>query len=67
MQNLLNDTNQQFESTIDALKAYKKDIESRTFPSTEHSYDMGSDINDSLKEWKKELKKFCHKAVLVLN
>ena len=48
---------QQFESTIDALKAYKKDIESRTFPSTEHSYDMGLDINDSLKEWKKEIKK----------
>ena len=48
---------QQYESTIDALKAYKKDIESRTFPSMEHSYDMGSDINDSLKEWKKEIKK----------
>ena len=42
------------------LKPYlniKKDIESLNFPTEEHSYDMGSDIQDSLKEWKKEIKK----------
>ena len=35
----------------------KEDIENSDFPSEEHSYDMGSDIQDSLKEWKKEIKK----------
>ena len=42
---------------IKALKTYKDEIEKRDFPTDDYSYDMGNDINDSLKEWKKEIKK----------
>ena len=35
----------------------KDEIEKRDFPTDDYSYDMGNDINDSLKEWKKEIKK----------
>ena len=48
---------EQYDATVKALLEYKKDIESLNFPTEEHSYDMGSDIQDSLKEWKKEIKK----------
>ena len=48
---------EQYDSTVKALVEYKKDIENSDFPGEEHSYDMGSDIQDSLKEWKKEIKK----------
>ena len=48
---------QQYEATLNALKTYKVEIEKREFPSDNYSYDMGNDINDSLKEWKKEIKK----------
>jgi len=48
---------EQYDSTVKALVEYKKDIENFDFPGEEHSYDMGSDIQDSLKEWKKEIKK----------
>ena len=48
---------QQYEATLDALKTYKVEIEKREFPTDNYSYDMGNDINDSLKEWKKEIKK----------
>jgi len=48
---------EQYISTVKALKNFKKDIENSVFPTDEHSYDMGSDIQDSLKEWKKEIKK----------
>ena len=48
---------EQYISTVKALKNFKTDIENHVFPTDEHSYDMGSDIQDSLKEWKKEIKK----------
>ena len=48
---------EQYISTVKALKNFKLDIENSVFPSEEHSYDMGSDNQDSLKEWKKEIKK----------
>ena len=48
---------QQYEATVKALKTYKDEIEKRDFPTDDYSYDMGNDINDSLKEWKKEIKK----------
>ena len=48
---------QQYEATLNALKTYKVEIEKREFPTDNYSYDMGNDINDSLKEWKKEIKK----------
>ena len=48
---------QQYEATLKALKTYKYEIEKRDFPTDDYSYDMGNDINDSLKEWKKEIKK----------
>ena len=48
---------QQYEATLKALKTYKDEIEKRDFPTVDYSYDMGNDINDSLKEWKKEIKK----------
>ena len=48
---------EQYDSTVKALIEFKKDIENHNFPSEEYSYDMGSDIQDSLKEWKKEIKK----------
>ena len=48
---------QQYEATLNALKTYKVEIEKRDFPTDDYSYDMGNDINDSLKEWKKEIKK----------
>ena len=48
---------QQYEATLNALKKYKVEIEKREFPTDNYSYDMGNDINDSLKEWKKEIKK----------
>ena len=48
---------QQYEATLKALKTYKDEIEKRDFPNDDYSYDMGNDINDSLKEWKKEIKK----------
>ena len=48
---------EQYDATVKALLEYKKDIESLNFPTEEHSYDMCSDIQDSLKEWKKEIKK----------
>ena len=48
---------QQYEATLNALKTYKVEIEKREFPTDTYSYDMGNDINDSLKEWKKEIKK----------
>ena len=48
---------QQYEATLNALKTYKVEIEKREFPTDNYSYDIGNDINDSLKEWKKEIKK----------
>ena len=48
---------QQYEATLNALKTYKVEIEKREFPTDNYSYDMGNDIKDSLKEWKKEIKK----------
>ncbi len=48
---------QQYDATLKALKTYKDEIEKRDFPTDDYSYDMGNDINDSLKEWKKEIKK----------
>ena len=48
---------QQYEATLKALKTHKDEIEKRDFPNDDYSYDMGNDINDSLKEWKKEIKK----------
>ena len=44
---------------IDSLLIIKEnlEIEKREFPTDNYSYDMGNDINDSLKEWKKEIKK----------
>ena len=48
---------QQYEATLKALKTYKDEIEKRDFTTDDYSYDMGNDINDSLKEWKKEIKK----------
>ena len=48
---------EQYISIVKALKNFKTDIENHVFPTDEHSYDMGSDIQDSLKEWKKEIKK----------
>ena len=48
---------QQYETTLQALKSYKSDIELRKFPTEDHSYNIGSDISEFLKEWKKEIKK----------
>ena len=48
---------QKYEATLNALKTYKEEIEKTEFPTDNYSYDMGNDINDSLKEWKKEIKK----------
>ena len=51
-------TKSQVEVEMDEMNSeFKKDIENHNFPSEEYSYDMGSDIQDSLKEWKKEIKK----------
>jgi 3-methyl-2-oxobutanoate hydroxymethyltransferase len=48
---------QQYETTLKALRTYKDEIEKRDFPTDDYSYNMGNSINDSLKEWKKEIKK----------
>ena len=47
----------QYQTTINALKKYKKDIESKKFPTEEHSYKAGEDIEKRLKSWKKDLNK----------
>jgi 3-methyl-2-oxobutanoate hydroxymethyltransferase len=47
----------QFDSTVKALTQFKSEVEARDFPSEEHSYSLSNDAEDSLKEWKKEIKK----------
>ena len=57
----------QYEDTVEALKSYKSEVQNKKFPTENHSYAMGADLQESLEEWKKKLKKFCHKPFLVLN
>ena len=40
-----------------AMKLQKQDIENKDFPTDDHSYDSGDSLPESLKEWKKEVKK----------
>ena len=47
----------QFDNVVNSLTQYKNEVESREFPSDEHSYSLSGDAEDSLKEWKKEIKK----------
>jgi 3-methyl-2-oxobutanoate hydroxymethyltransferase len=47
----------QFDSTVKALTQFKSEIEARDFPSEEHSYNLSNNAEESLKEWKKEIKK----------
>ena len=47
----------QFDNTVKALSQFKNEIEAREFPSETHSYSLSSDSEDSLKVWKKEIKK----------
>ena len=47
----------QYEDTVEALKTYRSEVQSRDFPTDDHSYAMGTDLQDSLEEWKKEIKK----------
>ena len=39
------------------MKKFKQDIENKDFPTDDHSYDSGDSLPESLKEWKKEVKK----------
>ena len=48
---------EQYEDTVKALKTFKLEVQNREFPTEDHSYTMGSDLQDSLEEWKKEIKK----------
>ena len=48
---------EQYEDTVKALKTFKLEVQNREFPTEDHSYAMGSDLQDSLEEWKKEIKK----------
>jgi len=48
---------EQYEDTVEALKTFKLEVQNREFPTEDHSYAMGSDLQDSLEEWKKEIKK----------
>jgi 3-methyl-2-oxobutanoate hydroxymethyltransferase len=47
----------QYEDTVEALKNYKSEIQNNEFPTEDHSYAMGPDLQESLEEWKKEIKK----------
>jgi len=48
---------EQYQNTVTALKKYKKDIEKKEFPTEDHSYRAGEDIEKNLKSWKKDLNK----------
>ena len=45
------------DSVVEVMKKFKKDIENKDFPTDDHSYDSGDSLPESLKEWKKEVKK----------
>ena len=47
----------QFDRTVKALTQFKSEIEARDFPSEEHSYNLSNNAEESLKKWKKEIKK----------
>ncbi|MDB4833446.1 3-methyl-2-oxobutanoate hydroxymethyltransferase, partial [Acidimicrobiia bacterium] len=47
----------QYEDTVEALKNYKSEVQNNEFPTEDHSYAMGADLQESLEEWKKEIKK----------
>ena len=47
----------QYEEVLKSMKSFKKDIESRDFPTEEHSYGAGELTEENIKEWKKEVKK----------
>ena len=47
----------QYDDTVKALKAYKSEVQNKKFPDENHSYAMGADLQESLEEWKKEIKK----------
>ena len=48
---------EQYQNTVTALKKYKKDIEKKEFPTEDHSYRAGENIDKSLESWKKDLNK----------
>ena len=48
---------EQYKNTVDSLRRFKEDIESKNFPSEENSYKAGEDIEKSLKSWRKDLGK----------
>ena len=48
---------EQYQNTVTALKKYKKDIEKKEFPTEDHSYRAGENIDKRLKSWKKDLNK----------
>jgi 3-methyl-2-oxobutanoate hydroxymethyltransferase len=47
----------QYDDTVDALRVYKSEVQNKKFPDENHSYAMGADLQESLEEWKKEIKK----------
>ena len=47
----------QYEEVLKSMKSFKKDIESRDFPTEEHSYGAGELTEENIIEWKKEVKK----------
>jgi len=47
----------QYEEVVNSLKKYKKDVESKIFPSEQHSYNAEKLTPENIKEWKKEIKK----------
>ena len=47
----------QYEKVVEVMKKFKKDIENKDFPTDDYSYDSGDSLPESLKEWKKEVKK----------
>jgi ketopantoate hydroxymethyltransferase len=47
----------QYEEVVNSLKNYKKDVESKIFPSEQHSYNAEKLTPENIKEWKKEIKK----------
>ena len=47
----------QYENVVDNMKSFKNDIEKKTFPTENHSYDAGELTENNIKEWKKEVKK----------
>jgi 3-methyl-2-oxobutanoate hydroxymethyltransferase len=47
----------QYEKVVEVMKKFKQDIENKDFPTDDHSYDSGDSLPESLKEWKKEVKK----------